>query len=120
MPFISPGLCKNAASTIRVIRRAVIDPSPQPDSRYAVMRLMVTLVIMTIGASGMYVVPVMLPAVQAEFGVARADASMPYSLLMIGFGVGGLLMGRLADRFGVMVPLVLGAVGLGAGMVTAG
>jgi MFS family permease len=84
------------------------------------MRLMVTLAIMTIGASGMYVVPVMLPAVQAEFGVARADASMPYSLLMIGFGVGGLLMGRLADRFGVMVPLVLGAAGLGAGMVTAG
>ena len=84
------------------------------------MRLMATLAIMTIGASGMYVVPVMLPAVQAEFGVARADASLPFSLLMIGFGVGGLLMGRLADRFGVMVPLVLGAVGLGAGMVTAG
>ena len=99
---------------------ASIDPSPQPDSRYAVMRLMVTLAIMTIGASGMYVVPVMLPAVQAEFGVARADASAPYAFLMIGFGVGGLLMGRLADRFGVMVPLVLGAVGLGVGMVTAG
>ncbi|MGZ5036264.1 MAG: MFS transporter [Usitatibacter sp.] len=93
---------------------------PQPDSRYAAMRLMVTLAIMTIGASGMYVVPVMLPAVQAEFGVARAGASIPYSLLMIGFGVGGLLMGRLADRFGVMVPLMLGAVSLGAGMVVAG
>jgi MFS family permease len=96
------------------------DPKPQPDSRYAVMRLMATLAIMTIGASGMYVVPVMLPSVQAEFGVARADASTPYSLLMIGFGVGGLLMGRLADRFGVVVPLVLGAAGLGIGMVSAG
>ena len=64
---------------------------------------------MTLGASGMYVVPVMLPAVQAEFGIARADASTPYSLLMIGFGVGGLLMGRLADRFCVMVPLLIGA-----------
>ena len=61
--------------------------SPQPDSRYAMARLMVTLAIMTIGASGMYVVPVMLPAVQAEFGIARAGASTPYSLLMIGFGV---------------------------------
>ncbi|HEX7606917.1 MAG TPA: MFS transporter [Usitatibacter sp.] len=84
------------------------------------MRLMVTLAIMTIGASGMYVVPVMLPAVQAEFGVARADASLPYSLLMIGFGVGGLFMGRLADRFGVMVPLIVGAMGIGAGMVITG
>ena len=98
----------------------MIDPSPQPDSRYAVARLMLTLVIMTIGASGMYVVPVMLPAVQAEFGIARADASAPYSMLMIGFGVGGLFMGRLADRFGVMVPLMIGAVSLGIGMTVAG
>src|SRR5258705_2779619 len=96
------------------------DTNPQPDSRYAMARLMVTLAIMTIGASGMYVVPVMLPAVQAEFGIARAAASTPYSLLMIGFGVGGLIMGRLADRFGVMVPLLIGAVGLGSGMVIAG
>ena len=81
---------------------------------------MVTLALMTVGASGMYVVPVVLPAIQAEFGVARADASMPYALLMIGFGVGGMLMGRLADRFGVMVPLLIGAVGLGLGFAMAG
>lgn len=54
---------------------------------------MVTLALMTVGASGMYVVAVVLPAVQAEFGVARADASLPYTLLMIGFGIGGMLMG---------------------------
>ena len=41
----------------------------------------------------MYVVSVVLPAVQAEFGVARADASLPYTLLMIGFGVGGIADG---------------------------
>ena len=39
---------------------------------------------------------------------------------MIGFGFGGILMGRLADRFGVMVPLMVGAVGLGAGFISAG
>ena len=74
------------------------------DSRYAVMRLMVTLALMTIGASGMYVMSVVLPTVQSEFGVARADASLPYTLTMLGYGVGGLFMGRLADRYGVMVP----------------
>ena len=79
-----------------------------------------TLALLTIGASGMYVVPVMLPAVQAEFGVPRADASAPYAMLMIGFGVGGLLMGRLADRFGVMVPLLGSAIAMGMGMVIAG
>ncbi|MDZ4143826.1 MAG: MFS transporter [Burkholderiales bacterium] len=87
------------------------------DSRYAMTRLVVTLLLMTVGASGMYVVPVVLPTVQAEFGVARADASLPYTLLMIGFGVGGMLMGRLADRFGVTVPLMVGATGLGLGFI---
>jgi MFS family permease len=92
----------------------------QPDSRDAAVRLGVTLLIMTIAASGMYVVPVVLPTVQAEFGVARADASLPYSVLMVGFGLGGVLMGWLADRFGIMVPLILGGVSLGAGFVLAG
>ena len=51
----------------------------------------------------MYSVAVVLPRLQAEFGVARGDASLPYTLTMIGFGFGGILMGRLSDRFGVMV-----------------
>ena len=92
----------------------------QPDSRYAAMRLVVTLALMTIGSCGMYVVPVVLPSVQADFGVARADASLPYTLTMIGFGVGGMLMGRLADRFGVTVPLLIGAAGMGLGFAAAG
>ena len=87
----------------------------QPDSRQAWVRLTVTLLLMTIGSAGMYVVAVTLPAVQAEFGIARADASLPYTLLTIGFGLGGLLMGRLADRVGIMRVVMLGAVCLGLG-----
>ncbi|KQW00475.1 MFS transporter [Rhizobacter sp. Root1221] len=90
------------------------------DSRYAWTRLAFTLALMTIGSGAMYVVAVVLPSVQAEFGVARADASLPYTLMMVGFGVGGVMMGRLADRFGVMVPVLIGSVGLGAGFVAAG
>lgn len=89
------------------------------DSRQAWLRLLVTLAIMTVGASGMYVVPVVLPAVQADFGVTRAAASLPYTLLMVGFGAGGIAMGRLADRFGVAVPLQIGAVCLGLGYIAA-
>jgi MFS family permease len=68
----------------------------------------------------MYVVAVVLPAVQAEFGVARADASMPYTWMLVGFGLGGILMGRLADRHGVAVPILISAAGLGLGYGAAG
>jgi MFS family permease len=91
-----------------------------PDSPYAWTRLIVSLLLMTLGGSGMYSVTVVLPRIQAEFGVARADASLPYTLTMIGFGIGGILMGKLSDRFGVMVPVLLGGVGLGAGFIAAG
>lgn len=89
------------------------------DSRQAWLRLLVTLAIMTVGASGMYVVPVVLPAVQADFGITRAAASLPYTLLMVGFGIGGIAMGKLADRFGVALPLQAGAVCLGLGYIAA-
>jgi MFS family permease len=90
------------------------------ESPYAWMRLAVSLLLMTIGGSGMYAVTVVLPRIQQDFGVARADASLPYTLTMIGFGLGGVLMGRLADRFGVLVPVGLGAIGLGLGFIGAG
>ena len=85
------------------------------DSPYAVRRLLVALAVMTIGNGGMYVVVTVLPGVQAEFGVARADASLPYTLLMIGFGIGAIVMGRLADRFGVFVPVMISGASLGIG-----
>ena len=84
------------------------------------MRLVLSLVLMTIGGSGMYSVTVVLPRIQADFAVARGDASLPYTLTMIGFGIGGILMGKLADRFGVVVPVAVGAAGLGAGFIVAG
>jgi len=92
----------------------------QPESPYAWMRLAASLALMTIGGVAMYGVVVVLPAVQTEFGVARADAALPYTLTMIGFGIGGILMGALADRYGVIVPVLVGALGLGAGLALSG
>ncbi|CAA9386806.1 MAG: Uncharacterized MFS-type transporter [uncultured Ramlibacter sp.] len=105
-------------------RSATLPSPPLPahavESPYAWLRLCVSLLLMTIGGSGMYSVGVVLPAIQAEFSVDRGDASLPYTFTMIGFGIGGVLMGRMADRFGVMVPVLAGAVALGAGFVAAG
>ena len=92
----------------------------QAESSYAWLRLWASLALMTIGGAGMYVIAVSLAPVQAEFGATRGGASLAYTLTMIGFGTGGIVMGKLADRFGVVVPVAIGAVGLGAGFVLAG
>src|SRR5258708_38027080 len=92
----------------------------EAESLYACVRRGAALLLMTIGGAAMSGVVVALPALQAEFGVSRADASLPYTLTMIGFGVGGILMGRLSDRFGVIVPVVIGALSLGAGFLLCG
>ena len=96
------------------------DSRARPETSYAWARLAASLALMTIGGAGMYAVAVALPPVQAEFGVARSAASLPYTFTMIGFGLGGILMGRLSDRFGVMLPVLIGAVCLGLGFVAAG
>ena len=96
------------------------DRRSEPESFYACVRLAASLALMTIGGVGMYAMAVALPAVQAEFDAARGAASLPYTLTMLGFGAGGILMGRLSDRFGVSVPLLIGSAGLGLGFVAAG
>ena len=90
------------------------------DSRKAAWRLLTALWLMLLGNSGMYAVSVVLPTVQTEFGISRADASLPYTLCMLGFGLGGMWMGRWADRFGIARVLGVGAVGVTTGFVWAG
>ena len=90
------------------------------DSRQAAWRLLTTLGLVVLGNSSMYVVSVVLPAVQAEFGVGRADASLPYTLMMVCLGLGGIWTGRMADRHGLMPVLCVGAVAVCGGFVWAG
>lgn len=80
------------------------------DSRTAWMRLAISLTIATIGNVGMWAIVVIMPAVQAEFGIARADAALPYTMTMIGFAVGNLLIGRIVDRFGITFALISAAL----------
>src|SRR5207249_8538612 len=80
----------------------------EADSPAAWLRLAAAVLIGTIGGVGMWSVVVALPAVQAEFGVARADASLPYTLSMLGYAFGGVAMGKLSDRYGIVRPMVFG------------
>ena len=89
------------------------------DSRTAAWRLFVTVLLVTLGNSSMYVVSVVLPEVQSEFGISRANASLPYTAMMICLGLGGLFTGKWADRWGIAPVLWLGAAAVGAGYALA-
>jgi MFS family permease len=90
-----------------------------PDSNYAWLRLAASLALATIGGIGLWAGVVVLPFIQAEFGIDRAGASLPYTLTMIGFAIGGIVMGKLADKLGIMIPMMISAVTLCIGFIAA-
>ncbi|HWM45741.1 MAG TPA: MFS transporter [Xanthobacteraceae bacterium] len=100
---------------------ALTGPAPRaPDSAYAWWRLALATLISTVSGVGMWSFVVSLPAVQSDFGVARADASLAFTLLMVGFALGSVVMGRVADRFGIAAAVALGAVAIALGYIGAG
>ena len=64
----------------------------------------------------MWCLAVALPAVQADLGVSRSDISFAYSMNMIGFFAGGVVVGRLVDRRGIVFASIVSALGLSAGL----
>jgi MFS family permease len=96
-------------------------PDPySPDSPYAYWRMGLSLLIGTIAGAGLWAVIVVLPKVQLEFAVDRGAASLPYTLMMLGFAFGTIVLGRMADRTGIVVPVVIAGSALGLGFVLAG
>ncbi len=85
------------------------------DSPYAWRRLAASVTISTLGGIGMWALAVAMPAAQGDLGISRADISFAYSMNMIGFFLGGVIVGRLVDRQGIVVASVISALGLGAG-----
>jgi len=91
------------------------NPNAEFDTLYSWGRLTLSLVIATVGNAGMWAVILLLPAVQAEFGVARADATLPYTLTMLGFAIGNLVIGRTVDKYGIALSLIGAALVCGVG-----
>jgi MFS family permease len=89
------------------------------ESRYAWWRLAASAALSMLGGVGMWSITVVMPAVQAEFAVSRADVSLSYTTTMLGFGVGSVLVGRLIDTHGAFVTVLLASLLLAAGYATA-
>src|ERR1700720_2165682 len=91
-----------------------------PDSRRAWMRLVVAVLIGSLGSVGMWSVVVALPVVQNEFAASRGTASLAFTLVMLGFGLGQVLTGKISDRYGIVTAIGVGIGILGLGYIGAG
>ena len=93
--------------------------APRTSHVYPVVRLFASLCLMAVAGSAMYAAILVLEPAAAEFGTGRGAGSMPYTLFMIGFAFGGVMMGRLSDRFGIIAPALLASLCLPAGLLFA-
>ncbi|MVT69280.1 MFS transporter [Bradyrhizobium pachyrhizi] len=91
-----------------------------PDSRRAWLRLVVAVVIGSFGSVGMWSVVVALPVVQTDFGATRGTASLAFTMVMLGFGLGQVVTGKISDRYGIVAAIGAGIGILGLGYVGAG
>jgi MFS family permease len=96
------------------------DRPDQTEGAYAWLRLAIAVALSTIGGVGLWSYVVALPVIQAEFAATRAAASLPFTLTMLSFGCGSIVMGRLADRLGIVLPILGAACLLGLGYVGVG
>ena len=53
---------------------------------------------------------VVLPALQNDFNLDRGNASLLYATTMVGFGLGNFLIGKVTDRLGVKIPIIVATI----------
>ena len=94
---------------------------PLVESAYAWRRLVASLALSTIGGVGLWSVVVVLPAVQAEFGVARSSASLPYTATMLGLvlTLRRRPSGHALDHMGAAATAARGSLGVSPNAMTA-
>jgi len=91
-----------------------------PDSSQAWMRLVLALLISSVGAVGVWSLVVVMPTVQADFSATRGAVSLASTMVFMGFGLGGVVTGKITDRFGIVVAMALSIALLGIAFVLTG
>ena len=107
-------------ATLRVLRQTV-EPFLERGAFpiYPVIRMLTALALLTSGGAIMYVTIVGIKPIAVDFGATRGASSLTYTFLMAGYGTGGILMGLLSDRVGILLPALFGCAALAIGFWTA-
>src|SRR5476649_823170 len=85
------------------------------DSAYAWRLAFVSMLCIGLGGGAIYLPVIALKEIAAEFGDRRAVPSLAYMLGFLSMGLGGVVMGWLADRTSPRVPLLIAGVSIFAG-----
>ncbi|HYU12416.1 MAG TPA: MFS transporter, partial [Stellaceae bacterium] len=83
-------------------------------SSWVVASVSVALLSLSFGA--LWITAVGLKTIAADLGGARSAPSLASSLAWLGSSVGGLAMGRLAERYGIRWTVIFGAVSVCIGL----
>jgi MFS family permease len=87
------------------------------DSGEAWRIAIVSLIILSISFGSPYITTVALKTIAAELGGERSIPSGANALAWLGTGVGGLMMGLIAERIGIRATVIVGALSVALGLV---
>ena len=73
-----------------------VEETTQHDSTYSWVRLAISFAVGIVGNIGMWAIVVVLPGIQDEFGVGRADVTFPVIGMMLGFASAGCALSATA------------------------
>jgi MFS family permease len=77
----------------------------------------ISLMLLALSFGGMWITAVGLKSVAADMGGARSVPSLATSLAWLGSGAGGILMGRIADRYGIRWSVISGSTMMMVGLL---
>src|SRR6185437_7248162 len=90
--------------------------SPSIETRDSWVIACVALLAMTMSFGGAWIIAVALKDIAAELDGTRSIPALASALVWLGSGLGGIMMGRLADRFGSRWTVIFGSLMIGTGL----
>ena len=82
------------------------------DSLKSWIRLILLFSLGITGTVGMWSVVVVMPAIESDFNIDRGKASLLYATTMVGFGLGNFIIGKIIDKYGLKLPIIVATITL--------
>lgn len=94
----------------------MLQPSSSIESKASWLVAMVALFVMLMAFGAAWITAVALKDIAAEVGGSRSIPALASALAWLGSGIGGIMMGRIADRVGTRWTVICGALMIGLGL----